>query len=216
MNYELWTMNYELRTNHHAMHEVTPSVVPSAVRILISIWITIFQVSFFIIKATPLGGMRGVAIKMELILERTELREDCTVGRLSVIKCVDDEYLAGETKDFLYDTLEPRVKELDAKGRYTITTPTAIPEGRYAVVITYCKEQDRWLPLLLWVPRFKDVRIRVGKTVKDIPAGGILIGLYRPDGRIINGPNSVYGLKEMIVQAKKRNEAVYLTVKRSS
>ena len=47
-------------------------------------------------------------------------------------------------------------------------------------------------------------------------AGGILIGLYRPDGRIINGPNSVYGLKEMIVQAKKRNEAVYLTVKRSS
>ena len=72
---------------------------------------------------------------MELILERTDLREDCTVGTLSVIKRVDDEYLAGETKEFLYDTLEPRVKELDAKGRYTITTPTAIPEGRYAVVI---------------------------------------------------------------------------------
>ena len=53
---------------------------------------------------------------MELILERTELREDCTVGTLSVIKRVDDEYLAGETKDFLYDTLEPRVKELDAKN----------------------------------------------------------------------------------------------------
>ena len=28
---------------------------------------------------------------MELILERTELREDCTVGTLSVIKRVDDE-----------------------------------------------------------------------------------------------------------------------------
>ena len=81
------------------------------------------------------------------------------------------------------------------------------------MVITYCKDQDRWLPLLLWVPRFKDVRIRVGKTVKDIPAGGILIGLYRPDGRIINGPNSVYGLKEMIVQAKKRNEPVFITIK---
>ena len=33
--------------------------------------------------------------EMELILERTELREDCTVGTLSVIKRVDDEYLAG-------------------------------------------------------------------------------------------------------------------------
>lgn len=150
---------------------------------------------------------------MELILERTEKRENCTVGRLSVIKCVDDEYLAGEVKDFLYDTLEPRIKDLDVKGRYTITTPTAIPEGRYAVVITYCKEQDRWLPLLLWVPRFKDVRIRVGKTVQDIPAGDIIIGLYRPDGRIINSPSSVYGLKEMIVQAKHRNEPVFITIK---
>ena len=45
---------------------------------------------------------------MELILERTELREDCTVGTLSVIKRVDDEYLAGETKEFLYDTLEAK------------------------------------------------------------------------------------------------------------
>ena len=35
---------------------------------------------------------------MELILERTELREDCTVGTLSVIKRVDDEYLAGGDK----------------------------------------------------------------------------------------------------------------------
>ncbi len=153
---------------------------------------------------------------MELILERTELREDCTVGTLSVIKRVDDEYLAGETKDFLYDTLEPRVKELDAKGRYTITTPTAIPEGRYAVVITYCKEQDRWLPLLLWVPRFQDVRIQVGKTVADIDAGGIIIGLHRGDGRIANAPNSVWNLKDMIVKAKHRGEPVYLTVKRSS
>ena len=75
--------------------------------------------------------------KMELILERTELREDCTVGTLSVIKRVDDEYLAGETKDFLYDTLEPRVKELDAARSKTVGCPCCCgcPDSRmYASV----------------------------------------------------------------------------------
>ena len=150
---------------------------------------------------------------MELILERTEQGEDFTAGRLSQIKYVDDEYLGGEAKDFLYDTIEPKIKDVDMKGRYIISTPTAIPEGRYPVVITYCKEQDRWLPLLLWVNRFKDVRIRVGKTAQDIPAGGIIIGMYRGDGRIANSPNSVYGLKELIVQAKRHNEPVFITIK---
>ena len=150
---------------------------------------------------------------MELLLERTEKNESYTVGRLSLLNRIDDEYLAGEDKDFLYDTIEPKIKDVEKKGRYVITTPTAIPEGRYPVVITYCKDQDQWLPLLLWVPRFKDVRIRVGKTAQDIPAGGIIIGMYRGDGRIVNSSNSVYGLKELIVQAKRHNEPVFITIK---
>lgn len=150
---------------------------------------------------------------MELILERTEKNENYTVGRLSLLNRIDDEYLAGEDKDFLYDTLEPKVKEQDTKGRHIITKRAAIPAGRYPVVITYCKRQDRWLPMLLWVNRFKDVRIRVGKTVEDIETGGIIIGVYRGEGRIVNSPNSVYGLKELIVQAKRRNEPVFLTVR---
>lgn len=150
---------------------------------------------------------------MELLLERTEKNENYTVGRLSLLNRIDDEYLAGEDKDFLYDTLEPKVKEQDTKGRHIITKRAAIPAGRYPVVITYCKRQDRWLPMLLWVNRFKDVRIQVGKTVEDIETGGIIIGVYRGEGRIVNSPNSVYGLKELIVQAKRRNEPVFLTVR---
>ena len=41
---------------------------------------------------------------MELLLERTEKNENYTVGRLSLLNRIDDEYLAGENKDFLYDT----------------------------------------------------------------------------------------------------------------
>ena len=153
---------------------------------------------------------------MELLLERTEKNENYTVGRLSLLNRIDDEYLAGEDKDFLYDTLEPPVRQIDPKGRYILTKPTAIPEGRYAVVITYSRKHDKWLPLLLWVDRFQDVRIQAGKTVADIEGGNIIIGLHRGDGRIVNAPNSVWNLKDMMVQAKRRGEPVYLTVKRSS
>ena len=150
---------------------------------------------------------------MELLLERTEKNENYTVGRLSLLNRIDDEYLAGENKDFLYDTLEPPVRHIDPKGRYILTKPTAIPEGRYAVVITYSRKNDKWLPLLLWVDRFQDVRIQAGKTVADIEGGNIIIGLYRGDGRIVNAPNSVWNLKDMMVQAKHRGEPIFITIK---
>ena len=150
---------------------------------------------------------------MELLLERTEKNEKFTVGRLSLLNRIDDEYLAGEDKDFLYDTLEPPVRNIDPKGRYILTKPTAIPEGRYAVVITYSRKYDKWLPLLLWVDRFQDVRIQAGKTVADIEGGNIIIGMYRGDGRIVNAPNSVWNLKVMMVQAKRHNEPIFITIK---
>ena len=150
---------------------------------------------------------------MELLLERTEKNENYTVGRLSLLNRIDDEYLAGEDKDFLYDTLEPPVRNIDPKGRYILTKPTAIPEGRYAVVITYSRKYDKWLPLLLWVDRFQDVRIQAGKTIADIEGGNIIIGLYRGDGRIVNAPNSVWNLKDMIVKAKHRGEPIFITIK---
>ena len=150
---------------------------------------------------------------MELILERTEKNENYTVGRLSLLNRIDDEYLAGEDKDFLYDTLEPPVRHIDPKGRYILTKPTAIPEGRYAVVVTYSRKYDKWLPLLLWVDRFQDVRIQAGKTVADIEGGNIIIGLHRGDGRIVNAPNSVWNLKDMMVQAKHRGEPIFITIK---
>ena len=150
---------------------------------------------------------------MELLLERTEKNESYTVGRLSLLNRIDDEYLAGEDKDFLYDTLEPPVRNIDPKGRYILTKPTAIPEGRYAVVVTYSRKYDKWLPLLLWVDRFQDVRIQAGKTVADIEGGNIIIGMYRGDGRIVNAPNSVWNLKDMMVQAKHRGEPIFITIK---
>ncbi|MBQ8154666.1 MAG: hypothetical protein IJ069_13495 [Prevotella sp.] len=144
---------------------------------------------------------------MELIIERIEKNDHFTVGRLSIE--------TAEGKKHLCDTLEPKIKELDMTGRHIIKKRAAIPEGRYPVVITYCARQDRWLPLLLWVNKFKDVRILVGKTVKDITAGGIIIGEYHGDGRLVNSPNTMYDLKQRMVEAKENGEGVYIQVRPS-
>ena len=148
---------------------------------------------------------------MELILERIRKEENITIGRLSIMRHVDDEYLGGEIKDFLYDTLEPQWTE-DTPGKRLFRKKFAITPGRYPIVITYSRQHDRWLPLLLWVRKFKDVRIIAGKTVKDI-SSGIIIGMYCGDGRMIGGLLALKDLKRRIVEAKNRNEGVFITVK---
>lgn len=148
---------------------------------------------------------------MELILERIRKEENITIGRLSIMRHVDDEYLGGEIKDFLCDTLEPQWKE-DTPGKRLFRKKFAITPGRYPIVITYSRQYDRWLPLLLWVRKFKDVRIIAGKTVKDI-SSGVIIGMYYGNGRMIGSLLALKDLKRRIVEAKNKNEGVFITVK---
>lgn len=135
---------------------------------------------------------------MELKLKRTDIFKDHTLGRL---------YADGQ---LMCDTLEPTRRDLSA-GRFQ-PGRTAIPEGRYPVVITYSQEFYKWLPLLLHVPRFKDVRIREGHTV-DNTAGDILIGIHREKNAILDSHLWVPRLKRLIVQAKDRGEPVWIIIK---
>lgn len=149
---------------------------------------------------------------MELILERIEKTEKFTLGRLSVVKRVDDEYMAGEEKKYFCDTIEPKYVKM-GYGTKRWKHKRAIPSGRYPVVITYDKRRDKWLPQLLKVRCYKTVRIYVGKKVTSF-RHGMIIGQHYQNGRIVNSPTTVFNLKELIVEAKRQGEGVFLTVKR--
>ena len=184
--------------------------------------------------------------------EMTEQREQ-SQARLSSAESRRNsneiQYLAGEKQTYFCDTLEPTALELkttvskEAVLRSPTKTqklkPFAIPEGRYALVITWSPkffaeqsgkaERKMWLPVLLGGPDFnhlfKGIRIHMGRSISDrlLPegrkntaadtAGCILVGRNQIVGQLLESRTWLYELKQLIVAAKARDEAVWLTIK---
>ena len=175
---------------------------------------------------------------MELILTRIAKRKAYTIGRLSLSltpsnwRGDSDAEKASpsggrlEGASYFCDTLEPTALELKTtvSKEAVLRSPTkaqklkpfAIPEGRYAVVITWSPKFKMWLPLLLGGPDFnhlfKGIRIHMGNTAKDT-AGCILVGRNQIVGQLLESRKWLYELKQLIVAAKARNEPVWLTIK---
>jgi len=163
---------------------------------------------------------------MELVLTRIAKRKTYTIGKLYIVEKVDDEYLAGEKQTYFCDTLEPPVLEmkttvpkeavLRSPAKAQSLKPFAIPEGRYAVVITWSPKFKMWLPVLLGGPDFnrlfKGIRIHMGNTAADT-AGCILVGRNQIVGRVLESRKWLYELKQKIVEAKGRGEPVWLTIR---
>ena len=163
---------------------------------------------------------------MELILTRIAKRRAYTIGRLSILKEENEEYRTYKGEEYFCDTLEPPVLEMktsvsmDAVLRSSTKAealkPFAIPEGRYAVVITWSPKFKMWLPVLLGGPDFnrlfKGIRIHMGNTVKDTQ-GCILVGRNQIVGRVLESRKWLYELKQKIIEAKACGDAVWLTIK---
>ena len=152
---------------------------------------------------------------MELILERIAKRKTYTIGRLYILEPVNDEYSTGPAERYFCDTLEPTWRDYE-HGAYKVKGRSAIPEGRYAVVISFSPKFKAWLPILLGGPEFnrkwQGIRIHAGNCSKDTE-GCILVGKNREVGKVLDSRIWVHRLKQKIVEAKGRGEPVWLTVK---
>ena len=152
---------------------------------------------------------------MELILKRIAKRKTYTIGRLYIRQQVMDEYLPGTEDKYFCDTLEPTWRDYE-HGAYKVKGRSAIPEGRYAVVISYSPKFKQWLPILLGGPEFnkqwQGIRIHAGNTAKDTE-GCILVGRNQRVGEVLDSRKWLNKLKQKIVEAKDRGEAVWLTIK---
>ena len=152
---------------------------------------------------------------MELLLTRIAKRKTYTIGRLCILEKVIDEYSTGTAERYFCDTLEPTWRDYK-HGAYKVKGRSAIPEGRYAVVISYSPKFKQWLPILLGGPEFnrkwQGIRIHAGNCSEDTE-GCILVGKNREVGKVLDSRIWVHRLKQKIVEAKDKGEAVWLTIK---
>ena len=135
---------------------------------------------------------------MEMTLTRIAKRKTYTIGHLEI----DGTYFC--------DTLEPTWRDI-GWGRPGRNGNTAIPEGRYPVVVTFSPKFKKWLPLLLHVPQFKGIRIHAGNAAGDTE-GCILVGENLKQGMVLNSRIWVHRLVRAITEAREKDEAIWITV----
>jgi hypothetical protein len=118
--------------------------------------------------------------------------------------------------ELLCYTLEDPVREINGKpvGEWKIKGETAIPEGKYRVILTKSPRFKRILPEVLNVPGYTAVRIHAGNQTKDTD-GCILVGMYdgnETDNWLGNSRKAEDLLVAKIQEAINTGEEVWLTV----
>ena len=141
----------------------------------------------------------------QLSLRRIFLNPGYTIGRLTI----DGVYFC----DTLEDTVRDYNKDgdLDDEGEFKVYGETAIPYGKYEVVVTYSPKFKRDLPLLLNVWGFTGIRIHRGNTVKD-SSGCILVGENKAKGKVLNSKFWELELTKRLKQFKDQGETIMLNV----
>lgn len=134
---------------------------------------------------------------MELKLLRKYCKPSYTIGQLYI----EDKYFC----DTLEDVVRDLVTEKKVKGR------TAIPAGRYRVILNWSPRFGKPLPLLLDVPHFEGIRIHAGNTAKDTE-GCILVGENRERGKVLNSRATMDMLMQVLISANNRKEEMWITV----
>lgn len=158
------------------------------------------QVQQFLTEAEREARFTPTRDTLELRLKRIAKRKAYTIGRL----------YAGES--YLCDTLEPTWRDIARGGTgRKVKGKTAIPEGRYPVVVTRSPKFGKWLPLLLGVPQFEGVRIHSGNRPEDTE-GCILVGRNRRKGMVLESRATMALLMALLTRAREMGKALWITV----
>lgn len=120
--------------------------------------------------------------------------------------------------EWFCNTMEPTARKLTSRmpqtviRRHKIIGKTAIPTGRYRILITRSRRFGRWLPLLLNVKGFEGIRIHAGNKPEDT-RGCILLGFNRRKGYVLDSTRCVLTLVKMMTEAIAKGEKVFVEVR---
>jgi len=132
---------------------------------------------------------------MELLLQRDPSVDGATLGDLFI----------GE--DWECRTLEDQVRD----DGYKVLGATAIPQGRYQVVIDFSNRFQKRMPHLPNVPGFEGIRIHSGNTTLDTE-GCILVG-QSSDRTTISGSHLAF--IKLFAKLDAETEPIWITIRNS-
>ena len=145
---------------------------------------------------------------MEITVDRAFKKADYTISHLLVNGSRFCETCEDTDRGLTSKTPVEEIKRIKAlyPGR------TAIPSGRYQVIVNMSTRFKKLMPLLVDVPGYAGVRIHPGNTAKDTE-GCILPGRNTIKGGVADSRIWYNKLFEMINKAIDKKEKVFITIK---
>jgi hypothetical protein len=142
---------------------------------------------------------------MELELTRSTKTGRSTIGDLTVNGIFECFILEDRDRGLRQDMAISELMALKIKTR------TAIPKGRYEIVVSFSDRFQKMLPLLLDVPVFAGIRIHPGNTDADTE-GCLLPGKTKSLDMVGSSRAAFTALFDKIKAALQR-EKIFITVK---
>lgn len=142
---------------------------------------------------------------MELELRRLERTEVSTIGEL---------YINGIKECYILEDKDRGLKQTDSLesiNKRKIMHLTAIPSGRYRVVISFSNRFQKYLPELLEVPGYAGIRIHSGNSA-DSSSGCLITGQTKAKDFVGNSRLAFDSLFKKL-KAVEKKEKIYITIK---
>ena len=142
---------------------------------------------------------------MYIQVNRIARRDGYTIGRMSL------------NEIYFCDTLEDTDRGLNSTMSVDkilakkIKAQTAIPTGKYDVILTFSPRFKRVLPLLLNVPGYQYIRVHNGNR-PDSTEGCLLVGENKVKGQVINSRATLERLMSVLLECEKRKEKISITI----
>lgn len=149
---------------------------------------------------------------MEILVTRRIFQLKATIGDLT---------FPSNENNFLCNVLEDRDRNLNQTDSLEhinlvkVYGETAIPYGRYKLVLDWSDRFQCIMPHILDVPGFIGIRMHIGNTDKDT-SGCQLMGMYEGGEDFIKDSGTCFAtLIDILYRADDRNEEVWITIKKA-
>lgn len=139
---------------------------------------------------------------MELLLDRKYKKTDYTIGNLYIEGVLFCQAVEDKDRGLRQDMKLSEIQKLKVYGK------TAIPTGRYKIILSYSPKFKKTLPEIKDVPGYSGIRIHSGVNADD-SLGCLILGENKIKGGVVNSRITV----EKLMARLRGQKDIWITIK---